>query len=104
MGNKTISEFVSEAYECIKKNPLTDLPMRVAVMKALITTNTGTLKDAISLVMDGGLDGKKVSISNCKKAIQCFDSLGKDAKDAKDAKLKFISMVREKFPVAKHLE
>ena len=101
LEGKSITEYLTDAYTRVRNDPLTDLPMRVAVMKALLLSNTGTPEAATSLILDGGLEGRKVSVANCRKAISCLNSFGESVEEAKEC---FISKLKDKFPLAKELE
>ena len=101
LEGKSMTEYLTDAYTRVRNDSLTDLPTRVAVMKALLLSNTGAAEDAVSLVLDGGLDGREVSVVNCRKAISCLKSFGNSVKEAKEC---FISKVQDKFPLAKELE
>jgi len=87
---------VSEAASRAKSDALTDLPKRIAVAKGLIATNVGTVKEASSLIIDGGLEGRKVSVDTCRDALRCLTFLGSDAEDAKT---EWVAKVKEKFPL-----
>lgn len=101
LGGKSVAEFLIESFCRVKNHSLTDLPTRVAVMKALVLSKTGTVEDATSLLLNGGLEGRKVSVVNCRKAIKCLTLLGGDLDDAKK---QWITQVKAKFPLAKDLE
>mmetsp|Transcript_20010 Transcript_20010/g.29024 ORF Transcript_20010/g.29024 Transcript_20010/m.29024 type:complete len:901 (+) Transcript_20010:308-3010(+) len=96
LEGKSLSDFVSEAASRAKSDALTDLPKRIAVAKGLIATNVGTVKEASSLIIDGGLEGRKVSVDTCRDALRCLTFLGSDAEDAKT---EWVAKVKEKFPL-----
>jgi len=95
LGGKTVSEYVSSAANKVKSDVLTNLPTRIAVAEALVSTNIGTPGDAATLIVDGGLDGRMASIKNCRLALKCITKLGDSTTDARDV---WISKVKERFP------
>ena len=56
MNDKSLSDFVQQAVDGVKADPLSSLSMRVAVAKAMISANVGSSDDAASLVLDSKLN------------------------------------------------
>jgi len=67
----------------VKADALTDLPTRIAVADALTRIQHPT-KDAVTLITHGGLQGRQVTVPNCRKALQFLMSLGDEASEARD--------------------
>lgn len=96
LDGKSLTEFVQEAAEKVRNNNITDLPMRIAVAKALVNTSTGSVSDACAMIVEGGLDGRGVTPECCRQALACLEGFGEDANDAKS---EWISSVKERFPM-----
>jgi len=96
LGGKTVSEFVSDARSKVVGDALSSLDTRIAVAKCLLLTGAGTSSDAASLIVDGGVRVRKANIENCREALKCLTDLG-----VEEAKSKWISLVKERFPLAK---
>lgn len=97
LGGKSVSDFVLKAAGKAKKNPLTCLSMRIAVAEALVSTKAGSVADASSLIVDGGMDGRGVSVDCCREALKCLTGFGDRASKVKE---KWAGLVRERFPFA----
>jgi len=91
--NKSLQEFVQSFVNFVKSSSLTDLPLRIAVAEVLFKTNSNK-EDAASLIVDGGLNGRKVTLDNCLHAAKFLEGLGTDAKE------RWISDVKLRFPLA----
>lgn len=101
LGGKSVEDYVSENYTSVKNDNLTDLPMRLAVAKASVLTKTASIVDVASLITIEGLKGRKVSVANCRKAIEFLNSLGEDAHGVKSC---WISKVKEKYPLVNNFD
>jgi len=99
LSGRSIEEFTQEAYTSVKNNPLTGLSMRISVMKALLQTKTGTIADATSLILNGGMDGREVSVTQCRKVLTFLNTYGKDLDEARSI---WIDKVKERFPLIKN--
>jgi len=80
----------------VKADALTDLPTRIAVADALTRIQHPTL-DAITLITDGGLQGRQVTVPNCKKALKFLTSLGEEASQARNI---WLTGIQSKFQLA----
>lgn len=97
LGGSTVAKFVSLAADRAKKDPLTHLSSRVAVAKALVLTKTASASEAASVIVDGGLFGRGVTVTTCVDALAALTDFGDEAGDART---KWISQLSEKFPLA----
>jgi len=97
----SLREFLSEARANVQNNPLTDLPTRVAVAEALITANIEPVESASQLILDGGMNGRQVTIDSCRDTLTFFVKLGEDALPVKKL---WLAQVKERFPLAIQLE
>jgi len=97
LGNQSITDFIDQAVSNIRKEPLTDLPLRTAVVKAIADTKHGSIKDALPLITDGGVDSRKVTVESCLDALDLLKSLGADASDAVK---QWTESVQKRFPNA----
>lgn len=96
LGGKSVMNFVLEAAAAVKADPLTDLPQRVAVSNALVSTKSCGVAEAASLIVDTGLDGRGVSADTCRDALASLAAFGKGAEQAKE---QWIAKVRKRFPM-----
>lgn len=94
-SRKPVADFLNDAAATIKQIRLTDLPMRSEVAKSLVLTKTGTVADAASLITNGGIDSRKVSISSCIYAYSVLKSFGDEAEES--LKL-WTTAVQQRFP------
>lgn len=97
LGHQSVESFILCAQDKILADPSIELPMRMAVAKAMVEKNMQKIQDAMKLITDGGIDARKVSVETCLSTQHFLESLGSDALDAtvlwKDA-------VRKRFPMA----
>ena len=98
IANMSVDEFVSAAVERVKQDTLTSLSSRIDVATVLVKTQNGSVKDAASLIVDGGLNGRGVTIESCRAALECLKGFGDEASDAKE---KWVVAVSERFPLLK---
>eukprot|EP00566_Odontella_aurita_P002766 CAMPEP_0113530782 /NCGR_PEP_ID=MMETSP0015_2-20120614/3136_1 /TAXON_ID=2838 /ORGANISM="Odontella" /LENGTH=909 /DNA_ID=CAMNT_0000429553 /DNA_START=181 /DNA_END=2910 /DNA_ORIENTATION=+ /assembly_acc=CAM_ASM_000160 len=101
LGEKSPTQFVMDAAARAKENMLTSLPMRIAVAKALISTKAGSVTEATSLIIDGGIDGRGVSVDSCCEALKCLCSFGEGATKGKE---KWLELAKKRFPFAPSLD
>lgn len=97
MNNQSLSDFIQSALNAVKSDPLSSLPMRTAVSKAMISAKVGQTKDAIALIMDSTLAGRGVNIESCREALQFVESVEPSAKEQLQV------LVAAKFPFVKDL-
>jgi NMDA receptor-regulated protein 1 len=97
LGKQSVSDFIKSASAKIREHPLTDLPMRTAVVKAIADSKSAPIKDAVSLITDGGMDARKVSVDTCHAALDLLKNLGPDAADATN---RWTEAIHKHFPQA----
>jgi hypothetical protein len=95
LDNKSVAEFVTAAAEKIRRNPKTELPMRVAVAKTLVETKIESAKDACALITNGGMNSRRVTVETCMDALAALKSFG----DA-DATKQWADAIEKRFPDA----
>ena len=93
VNDKSLPDFVQQAVDGVKADPLSSLSMRVAVSKAIISANVGSSDDAASLVLDSKLDVRGVTVETCQDALAFMASL--------DKKEQMMQLVMAKFPFAR---
>jgi len=96
LEDQTVQNFVKSKAQQVKADALTDLPTRIAVADALTRIQHPTL-DAITLITDGGLQGRQVTVPNCKKALKFLTSLGEEASQARNI---WLTGIQSKFQLA----
>jgi peptide alpha-N-acetyltransferase len=82
LENKSLSEFIANEAKRVKEDNTIGLGTRIAVSRALITCNAGSIADACSLIVDKGLDVPDTSLEKCKDAAAWLKEIGSDSKDA----------------------
>jgi len=97
LGGLSLNEFVSTTAIKMKNDTLLDLPMRIALTKALIATKAPFEFDPGTIIVEGGLSARKASIGNCREALMCLQDLGESAVELKEA---WVAKVRAKYPLA----
>jgi len=98
LNSMSVEEFVSAAVEQVKQDALTSLASRFDVAKVLVKTKDGSVKEAASLIVDGGLNGRGVTIESCGEALVTLKCFGEEASGAKE---KWVVAVSERFPLLK---
>jgi hypothetical protein len=96
LNNMALADFVSAAVDQMKQDPLASLAARMAVAKVLLKTNNASVQDASSLIVEGGLDGRGVTVESCREALVILKGFGDEATDAKG---KWVAAVLERFPL-----
>jgi peptide alpha-N-acetyltransferase len=87
-SSKSLNEFVHEWYKKVKANPLTALPLRVEVAKAMLRHNVGAHMDASDLIAENGLNVREVTLNNCVEALTVLKSIeGSDQRTTEFATL-----------------
>jgi N-alpha-acetyltransferase 15/16, NatA auxiliary subunit len=92
---KTVLEYIGEVKSKIMQNAETDLPLRTEVAKALVQIGNGSVDEACSIIVDGGMDSRRVSLSTCREAYDVLTSFGDEAQTA--TKL-WMEKVQYRFP------
>jgi NMDA receptor-regulated protein 1 len=82
LGMNSLDAFVKDAAALIRNNPITGLPTRTAVVKALTDANIESIRDAVSLITNGGMEARDVSVATCLAALDLLKSFGAEAADA----------------------
>jgi hypothetical protein len=98
LGDGSLVKFVLAAFEQTKRDPLASLATRIEVAKALVMTKTASVSDAASLIVDGGLSGRGVTVTTCRDALKTLKSFGDEPGNAT---AKWISIVMKRFPLMK---
>jgi len=101
LNNQSVSDFVRGAMNQIKEGTTDSLDYRCAVAKALVGTKTGTVAEAVPLIVEGGLSCRNVKIDTCRQALDLLKSFGPEAADA--AK-QWIASVQARFPRLSNFE
>jgi len=104
MNENSLADFVTLAVEEIKADALSSLPMRIAVARAMLSTNVGSSSDATSLILDCKLNVRCVSVETCREAMQFMDSLGTKEEgggENNNNKGRMMQLIMAKFPFAK---
>lgn len=97
MNNQSLSDFVKSAWDAVKADPLSSLPMRTAVSKAMISAQVGKKEDALSLILDSKMAGRGVNIESCREALKFVGSVDPGVKE------QLQMLVVAKFPFVKDL-
>lgn len=100
LNNLSLEEYIQSAFRTVKADPLSSLPLRIAVAKAMISADIGTSNDSLSLILDSKLAGRGVTINSCLEALQFIKSVGSDTA-AREEQWKML--VTAKFPFVKDL-
>ncbi|KAL3918249.1 MAG: hypothetical protein SGILL_004327 [Bacillariaceae sp.] len=93
------TEFVSGVAKEARSDPLASLPLRCAVAEALVTTKLETPASAAKLVVEGGIDGRGVTIDSCRHALATLKGLGAEASSSAE---EWTSLVKRKYPMIKN--
>ena len=104
MNDKSLTDFVTSSVEEVKVDALSSLPMRIAVARAILSTNVGSSLDATSLILDCKLNVRCVSVETCREALQFMEFLGtKEEGGGKNNnnKGRLMQLIMTKFPFAK---
>ena len=101
MENKTVAQYLSAAADKIRQNgPSASLPTRTVVAKALVETKSGSVTDACTLILDGGISAWGVTVESCQAAVRTLQSFGNGASSSNE---QWIAKVKERFPLLKDL-
>ena len=99
LNNLSVDEFVAMAAEKVKQDPLASLESRMDVAKVLVKTKSASVQDAASIIVEGGMNGKGVTVESCRDAFVVLKSFGDEALDAKE---KWVAAVAERYPLLKN--
>lgn len=97
MDNKSVEDFVDDFVIKINENPLTDLPLRTAVVKTISEKKPGSLMGALDLIMSGGIHCRNVSVETTLDALEMLKSIGPEATNAVE---QWTDAVQKRFPYA----
>ena len=98
LSGQCISAFVEQEAGRIKDDAQSSLANRVAIAKALVTTKAASVAEACSIVVDGGLNIRGLSVDSCRAALDCLTAFGDEAREPL---ARFELMVSEKFPLVR---
>jgi hypothetical protein len=98
MNNQSLKDYIQSTLNTVNADPLSSLPMRMAVAKAMLLASVGTKDDALSLIIDSKLAGREVTVESCREALKFIESTGDDGK-----KEQLKMLVVGKFPFVKDL-
>lgn len=100
MNNDTLVDFVKNTMNNVKSDLLSSLPMRIAVARAVLSTNLGSSAEAASLILSSNLNVRGVTVETCREALTFMESLETDGNESKNQMMKLITT---KFPFSKDL-
>lgn len=98
LNHSSVVDFVREAAKRVQSGtvPAADyLDYRCAVAKAIVSTQTGSVAEAASLITEGGIVGRGVTVETCQNAQRVLTSFGPEAE--KQTQL-WIQSVQQRFP------
>ena len=98
LPNQSVSDFIKATVEQIRSDSTADLSLRSAVAGVFVERKTGSVAEAASLITDGGISSKNVTIATCREAIDTLSSFGLEGAKAKED---WSAAVRRRFPRAK---
>mmetsp|Transcript_2204 Transcript_2204/g.4222 ORF Transcript_2204/g.4222 Transcript_2204/m.4222 type:complete len:950 (-) Transcript_2204:232-3081(-) len=98
LDGKVLSDFIKSTLDSVQADPLSSLPMRIVLAKALISSNIATQSECVSLILDSKLSGRFVTMTTCRDALEFMESMGKDAIFGKR---ELMTLIISKFPFAK---
>ena len=88
----SVPDFIKQAVEKVESNKRTSLPLRVAVAKALFSTNVSSVDAATALIVKGGLDGRDAGVESCRKALGVLKDFKSKSVD------EWVSAVKHRYP------
>jgi len=102
MNGKSLKEFLTSTVEGVKADEMTDLPLRVAVARAMLVAGSGSnvALDASSLILDSKLNVRCVTVETCREALKFTESIGTTKEGGKVKEL-LMGLIMTKFPFAK---
>ncbi|KAL3784716.1 hypothetical protein HJC23_007725 [Cyclotella cryptica] len=100
LNNQSLEGYIQSAFKTVKAVPMSSLPLRVEVAKAMVSAHIGTSDDALSLILDSELVGRGVTVNSCREALQFIESVGPDSAGLKE---QWKMLVTAKFPFVKDL-
>ena len=98
LNNVSLADFVRDAADKVKTGASREvdyLDYRCAVAKALVSTKSGKVEEASSLILSGGVKCRGVNIETCIKAVEVLKSFGDEGEAATD---RWKKSVKEHFP------
>ncbi|KAL7523101.1 hypothetical protein ACHAWF_000369 [Thalassiosira exigua] len=102
MSGKSLDDFIKSTTDDVRGDPLSSLPMRVAVAKALISTKVEPdVGKALSLILGSKLNVRRcVTVETCREALRFVEFLGETGKGDGE---RLRALIAEKFPFAKDI-
>lgn len=95
----SVFEYVTGLARDARADPLTSLPLRVAIAQALASTKSEPPESAAKLIVEGGMKSRGVTFEACRAALSALESFGKDASVLA---VQWTSAVKDHFPLAKN--
>lgn len=88
----SVPDYINQAVEKVQASKATSLSLRVAVAKALFSTNPSSIDVATALIVKGGLEGRDAGVESCRKALGVL-------KDFKSKSVEeWVSAVKQRYP------
>lgn len=87
-----VTDYIKQAVEKVQANNGTSLPLRVAVAKALFSTNASSVDAAAALIVKGGLDGRNAGVESCRKALDVLKEFKSKSVE------EWITAVKQRYP------
>lgn len=98
LDGKPVSSFVTDLANKARVDPSTSLPVRVAIAQSLVLSKTETAASASSLIVEGGISSRGVTVESCRFALDTLKGFGTDASEPTT---QWISLVNDRFPLVK---
>mmetsp|Transcript_30264 Transcript_30264/g.73657 ORF Transcript_30264/g.73657 Transcript_30264/m.73657 type:complete len:909 (+) Transcript_30264:303-3029(+) len=81
-GKASVGDIVKETAALVRTNGKTPLPLRVAVAKASVLVKTESVPSASSIIVDGGIGSRGVTVKSCRDALEVLAGFGPEASEA----------------------
>ena len=97
MENKSVDQYLASAADKVRGGGATSsLTTRTAVARALVETKAGSVAEASSLILDGGILSRGATVPACQQASKVLKSFGASASSSAE---KWISQVKDRYPL-----
>jgi len=103
LDSKTLNDFVKDVVDKVKQNEFTCLSMRIAVAKAMLLIQVGSVKDACEIITVRGLNIHGVNIKSCRDSVEYLKSLDGDIDGTEESRDKWIELVKLRYFLSPHL-
>ncbi|KAG7359972.1 NMDA receptor-regulated protein 1 [Nitzschia inconspicua] len=97
-NGKSVAEYITALAKEARTDPKTSLPLRVAIAETLVKTKSEPVSSAATLIVEGGIESRCVSVDACRAALMTLNGFGGEASGLAD---QWISAVRARFPLIK---